>query len=143
ATDGYKDADFYPGPMSTLTYDMDSKASGSKLWGLPRDVSTFVLYLNMDLINEAGADDPRELAKAGKWDWQAFEDVAAKTTALGSDIQGYGANAWWGPYGVWMNAAGGGFYNDDKTACALNTDESMEGLTFMRSLYVDKKYAVP
>lgn len=143
ATSGYSDKDFYPGPMATLTYDMDSKTSGPKLWGLPRDVSTFVLYLNMDLINEAGTSDPRELAKSGKWDWAAFEEVAKATTALGPDIKGYGANAWWAPYGVWMNAAGGGFFNADRTACALNTDESMKGLEFMHKLYVDDKYAVP
>ena len=58
----------------------------------------------MDLINEAGAPDPRELAANGEWDWDAFLDVAQKTRALGSDVYGYGASAWWGPYGVWLNA---------------------------------------
>jgi multiple sugar transport system substrate-binding protein len=71
-------------------------------------------------------------------------DVAQKVRALGSDIYGYGANAWWGPYGVWMNAAGGGFYNADRTACGLDTAGSIEGLTFERSLYNgDGAVAVP
>jgi multiple sugar transport system substrate-binding protein len=146
ATDGFSVEDFYAGPMNHLTYNPEGAKFGADsgaLWGLPRDVSTFALYLNMDLINEAGAADPRELAKEGKWDWNAFLDVAQKTRALGSDVYGYGASAWWGPYGVWLNASGGGFFNADRTACALNTPESLAGLDFQRSLYQDFDIATP
>lgn len=146
ATEGYKADDFYAGPMYHLTYNPETAATGADsgaLWGLPRDVSTFALYLNLDLINEAGAPDPRELAKEGKWTWEAFLDVAQKTRALGSDVYGYGASAWWGPYGVWLNAAGGGFYNADRTSCALNTPESLAGLDFQRSIYQDHDVATP
>jgi multiple sugar transport system substrate-binding protein len=145
-TDGFSVNDFYAGPMAHLTYNPEGAKSGADsgaLWGLPRDVSTFALYLNMDLINEAGAPDPRELAKAGKWDWAAFLDVAQKTRALGTDIYGYGASAWWGPNGVWINSAGGSFFNADRTACALNTPEALAGLTFQKSLYADNDVAVP
>jgi multiple sugar transport system substrate-binding protein len=146
ATEGFSVEDFYAGPMYHLTYNPEGNKTGADsgaLWGLPRDVSTFALYLNMDLINEAGAPDPRELAKEGKWDWDAFLDVAQKTRALGSDVYGYGASAWWGPYGVWLNASGGGFFNEDRTACALNTPESLAGLDFQRSLYQDFDVATP
>lgn len=146
ATDGFSVADYYAGPMYHLTYNPETNVTGADsgaLWGIPRDVSTFTLYLNMDLINEAGAPDPRELAKEGKWDWAAFLDVAQKTRALGPDIYGYGASAWWGPYGVWLNASGGSFYNADRTACALNTPESLAGLDFQRSLYQDFDVATP
>ncbi|MEW6404689.1 MAG: sugar ABC transporter substrate-binding protein [Chloroflexota bacterium] len=146
STEGFDVDAFYPGPMYHLTYNPEGNASGADsgaLWGLPRDVSTFALYLNLDLINEAGAPDPRELAANGEWDWDAFLDVAQKTRALGSDIYGYGASAWWGPYGVWLNASGGGFFTEDRTACALNTPESMAGLDFQRSLYQDYDVATP
>ncbi|MBM3125521.1 MAG: sugar ABC transporter substrate-binding protein [Chloroflexi bacterium] len=145
-TEGFDVNAFYPGPMYHLTYNPETSETGATsgaLWGLPRDVSTFVLYLNLDLINEAGAPDPRELAAAGEWDWDAFLDVAQKTRALGSDVYGYGASAWWGPYGVWLNAAGGGFFSADRTACALNTPESLQGLDFQRSLYQDYDVATP
>lgn len=144
--EGFNVNDFYPGPMFHLTYNPENGGSGADsgaLWGLPRDVSTFALYLNLDLINEAGASDPRELAKNGEWDWDAFLDVAQKTRALGSDIYGYGASAWWGPYGVWLNASGGGFFDEDRAACALNTTESLAGLEFQRSLYQDYDVATP
>ncbi|MCL4868864.1 MAG: sugar ABC transporter substrate-binding protein [Anaerolineae bacterium] len=146
ATSGFSVDAFYPGPMFHLTYNPDSMASGGAsgaLWGLPRDVSTFALYLNLDLIAEAGAPDPRELAANGQWDWQAFLEVAQAVHALGPDIYGYGANAWWGPYGTWMNAAGGGFFNEDRTACNLDSAESLAGLAFEQALYQEYNVAVP
>lgn len=146
ATEGYTAEDFYAGPMFHLTYNPESGASGDgsgAVWGLPRDVSTFGLYLNLDLIAEAGAPDPRELAANGEWTWDAFLDVAQKTRSLGPDIYGYGASAWWGPYGVWLNASGGGFFNEDRSACNLNSEESLAGLDFQRSLYQDFDVATP
>lgn len=145
-TDGFSVDDFYAGPMQALTFNSETSAQGADsgaLWGLPRDVSTFVLYLNEDLLAEAGAPDPKELAAAGEWDWEAFLEVAQAVRALGSDIYGYGANAWWGPYGTWMNSAGGGFFNDDRTACNLNSPESLEGLKFEQDLYQVHDVAVP
>ncbi len=135
ATADYSDDDFYPGPMFHLTFDPESGQAGPTLWGLPRDVSTFALYLNLDLIAEAGADDPRELEANGEWTWDKFLEVSEAVDALGTDVHGYGGSAWWGPYGVWINAAGGNFFNADRTACALDTPEALAGLTFAQDLY--------
>jgi multiple sugar transport system substrate-binding protein len=126
--DGFDTSEFYPEPMYHLTFDPEAGAPGDKLWGLPRDVSTFALYLNNDLIAEAGADDPRALAAAGEWDWEAFQDVATKVTELGGANRGFAMNSWWANYGAFMNAAGGGFFNEDRTECALDTPESVAGL---------------
>ncbi len=143
ASEDYSDEAFYPGPMEYLTFDPESGESGGPLWGLPRDVSTMVLYLNMDLINEAGAPDPRELAEAGEWNWDTFLEVAQAVTDLGGGIKGYGQNAWWGPYGYWINAAGGSFFNEDRTACAVDSPEAVQGLEFFSSLYNQYDVAVP
>jgi multiple sugar transport system substrate-binding protein len=132
---GHNDADFYPGPMEQLTTDPATGRPGDVLWGLPRDVSAFALYLNLDLINEAGAADPRELAASGEWDWAAFQAVAEAVDALGPDIYGYGQSVWWGPVGFWANSGGGGFFNADRTGCGLDSPGSIAGLTFIRDLY--------
>ena len=143
ATEGGFDAsEFYPEPMYHLTYDPAAGAPGDKLWGLPRDVSTFALYLNNDLIAESGADDPRALAAAGEWDWAAFQGVAEKVTALGGANKGFGMSSWWANYGLFMNAAGGGFFNEDRTACALDSAESVAGLTQAKAIF-DAGLAVP
>ncbi len=143
ADTAFSEDDFYPGPMEFLTYNPESGEQGGALWGLPRDVSTFALYLNLDLIEEAGAPDPRELAANGEWNWDSFLEVASAVDALGEDIRGFGQNAWWGPYGYWINAAGGNFFNEDRTACALDSEEALQGLDFERALYQDYDVAVP
>ncbi len=132
---GHNDADFYPGPMFHLTFNPETGNTGETLWGLPRDVSAFGLYLNLDLIAEAGVDDPRELAAAGNWNWDTFREVADGIGALGGGIVGYGQSSWWGPYGYWLNAAGGGFFNEDRTACGLDSDGSIAGMTALQELY--------
>ncbi len=142
ATDGYSDDLYYPGPMAQLTTDPATGQPGDKLWGLPRDVSTFGLYLNLDLIAEAGAEDPRELAAAGDWTWAKFEEVGKKVAALSADVKAYGASSWWGPYGVWMNGAGGGFFNADRSACGLDTPESIAGLEQLKKIYELDNFAI-
>jgi multiple sugar transport system substrate-binding protein len=138
ASDAYAGDDaYYEGPMELLTYDPESGESGTALWGLPRDVSTFALYLNLDLIAEAGAPDPRELDAAGEWNWDTFREVGEAVDGLGDEIYGFGMNNWWANPGIWINSAGGGFFNEDRTACALDSDESIQGLEYMVGLYQD------
>jgi len=132
---GHKDSDFYPGPMAHMTYNPKTGRSGETLWGIPRDVSTFALYLNLDLIAEAGAPDPRELARQGRWTWAAFLDVMKKVSALGPQIYGYGQNAWWGPAGVWAHAAGGGVFTADRKASMMHSPASLAGLRFQAEFY--------
>jgi len=149
ATEDFNVDDFYPGPMYHMTYNPETDTFGADsgaFWGLPRDVSTFALYLNLDLLAEAGLTgdlDPRTMAENGTWTWEAFLAAAQKIRALGSDIYGYGANAWWGPYGTWMNAAGGGFFNETRDACNLDSDASIAGLAFEQALYQEYDVAVP
>ncbi len=131
----YKDADFYPEPMFHLTFDPKTAKAGGPLWGVPRDVSTFAIYLNQDLIAKSGAENPIDLEKAGKWDWAALKRVSDKIASAGGATKGWGMSGWWANYGVFMNAAGGGFFNADRTACGLDSDGSIAGLTYARSLY--------
>ncbi|MFV9507106.1 MAG: ABC transporter substrate-binding protein [Oscillochloridaceae bacterium umkhey_bin13] len=143
ATASYNDDDFYPGPMFHLTFNPENESNGEVLWGLPRDVSTFALYINNDLIERSGAPDPRELAAAGEWDWDAFLETAVAVNNLGGDVKGFGMNAWWANPGLFINSAGGGFFNDDRTACALDTPESIAGMEFAARLYNELNVAVP
>ena len=140
----HSDADFYAGPMESLTVDPDTGATSPDfLWGIPRDVSTFALYMNLDLIEKAGVDDPRELAAAGTWDWDAFEATSKAITENGGEgVKGFGAGGWWANWGYFVHSAGGGFFNEDRTACALDSDESVAGLEYLKGLY-DNGYGVP
>lgn len=137
ATAGLNPADFYSGPTDQLQVDPATglKADGF-LWGIPRDVSTFALYLNLDLIDKAGAENPIELAKNGQWTWDKFQEVADTITKSGgTGVKGFGANSWWANYGYFINSAGGSFYKDDRTACNLDSKESVAGMEFFKGLY--------
>ena len=136
-TAGLNPGDFYAGPTDQLQVDpaTGQKADGF-LWGIPRDVSTFAMYLNLDLIDKAGAENPIELAKNGQWTWEKFQEVAqAITTKGGTGVKGFGANSWWANYGYFINSAGGSFFNADRTACNLNSTESVNGMKFFKGLY--------
>jgi multiple sugar transport system substrate-binding protein len=139
---GHSDDAFYPGPMFHLTYDPETGEAGGPLWGLPRDVSTFALYLNNDLIAEAGAEDPRELAANGEWTWEKFIEVGEAVAALGEDVKAYGGSNWWGPWGVWVNGAGGSFFNEDRTACALDSEAAVAGIAQMQEVYSLPNFAL-
>ena len=136
AASGFSASDFYSGPMDQLQVD---PATGQKseefLWGVPRDVSTFALYLNLDLIDEAGAEDPRELAANGEWTWEKFAEVSQQIAENVDGAKGFGANSWWANWGYFVNSGGGSFFNADRTACALDTPESIAGLEFYQELY--------
>lgn len=122
---------FYPQQMEQLTHSMDENAA---LWGLPRDASTFVIFYNQDLFDAAGLTYPNE---EETWDWDTFRADAEALDALGEDVVGFGMGGWWASWGYFVNAAGASFFNEDRTACNLNNQETIDGLSFMASLYQD------
>lgn len=128
----FKLDDFYPQTIQELSRD-------GKVYGLPRDISTMVVYYNEDLFKAAGLQTPKELAAAGNWNWDTFLDAATKLTDASKQQYGVGFGNWWGPsWGYFVNAAGGSIFNADRTACNLNSPESIEGAKFVRNLYDQK-----
>lgn len=136
AASGFNKDDFYAGPMDQLTVDpATGQPADGFLWGVPRDVSTFALYLNLDLIDAAGAENPIELANNGEWTWEKFQEVAQQVTDNVEGAKGFGAGGWWANWGYFVNSGGGSFFNADRTACALDTPEAIAGLEFYQNLY--------
>ena len=105
--------DYYDAPMKELQ-------ENGHLWGLPRDISTLVLYYNKDLFASKGVDDPADLAAQGKWDWDNFLRVAQELTDPDAKIYGFSMTNWWGPWGYFIYAGGGNMFNADRTACGLD-----------------------
>jgi multiple sugar transport system substrate-binding protein len=58
ADSSFKLTDYYDAPMKELE-------EGGHLWGLPRDISTLVIYYNKDMFASKGVDDPADLAAQG------------------------------------------------------------------------------
>ena len=130
----FKLTDYYDAPMKELQ-------NNGKLWGLPRDISTLVIYYNKDLLKAPGAPDPAELAAKGEWNWDNFLKVAKAATNPDKKQYGFDFSNWWGPWGYFVYGAGGSFFNADRTQCALNTPEAQAGLQFMADLIQKDKVA--
>jgi len=132
----FKISDYYDAPMKELQQD-------GKLWGIPRDISTLVMYYNKDLFKKYGVDDPADLAAKGEWTCENFERVAKELTHEDEKIYGFSMSNWWGPWGWFVYAFGGNMFNADRTACGLTEPASVEGLQFMSDLFNADKVAPP
>jgi multiple sugar transport system substrate-binding protein len=130
----FSTSNYYDAPMKEITQD-------GHLWGLPRDISTLVIYYNKDLFASKGVDDPADLAKQGKWDWDNFLRVAQELTDPANKIYGFSMTNWWGPWGYFIYAAGGSLFTADRKACALDDPKSQAGLQFLQDIFQTHKVA--
>ncbi len=131
----FKLADFYDGPIHELQHD-------GHLWGIPRDVSTMVIYYNADLFKAKNLPTPSELMKQGKWNLDSLRSTAKALT--GGDTYGLGLADWWGPWSYFVYASGGNLFNADKTATGLDSADSTAGLQYLSDLInVDKSVPLP
>lgn len=131
---------FYPGPMAHLTFDPNQQ--NKVLWGVPADVDSLAIYLNLDLLAAANAPDPRQLATAGQWNWDRFGEVAQAVNDPAGAIYGYEQPWLWWSYGMWANAAGGGLLTADGS-CGLTDPAGLVGFDFVQQLYQEQQVAVP
>lgn len=124
--------DFYAQPIQELFQD-------GKVYGLPRDISTLVVYYNEDLFKAAGLATPNELAVQDAWNWSTLLTSARQLTDPAQGQYGAGWNNWWGPsWSYFIQAAGGSLFNADRTACALSTPETIEAARFAQTFYTEK-----
>lgn len=82
-------------------FDGDQQGQGD-IYAMPKDVSAFPIFYNVDLFKEAGvtpptADDP--------WDWNVFLEAAQKLTTGEGDEKIYGTGSYSLESAVWSNGA--------------------------------------
>jgi multiple sugar transport system substrate-binding protein len=114
-----------------------------KTYGLPKDISDHVVYLNTDLFAAAGVELP-----ADEWTWDDFRDIAKQLTV---DTDGDGNVDQWGTSivnGVWSWGSfvitnGGQVLNDDRTECLLNSPEALEALNVYYGYLTADAVSVP
>lgn len=124
---------FYPQQMQQLSYDAQTD-DYDVLWGLPRDASVMVVYYNADLFDEVGLDYPDVQVENDEWDWEAFEDAAQSISDLGNDVYGFGMNAHWANWLLFVNEAGDDYFDKDGAACGF-TERSSDAIAFLQELY--------
>lgn len=106
-------------------------------YGLPLIASARTLFVNNDLLEQAGVSAPPTT-------WDELLDASKKISALGGGVYGYGM-----PLGseeaqaesaIWFYGGGGTF--GDESAVTINTPENLEAAEFMQKM-VDEKATQP
>ena len=124
--------DIYPSLMEA------SKLNG-RYYAIPGNCNVICLYYNKELFDEARLSYPTE-----NWRWEDMLEAAQKLTKRdksGRIIQfGLGVSSSWRLFFMFQN--GGRFWNNDKTECIINSQESIEGLEFYKDL-IEKYKVIP
>lgn len=103
-----------------------------KLYGLPINVSTPVLYLNRDLFRKAGLDPD-----AYPTTWDEAYNIAKKISSLGPDIYGLRIyNSGWIIDSL-FHQFGGTIFNKDNTKCLVNSKEIKAAMAFWKKMVDD------
>jgi multiple sugar transport system substrate-binding protein len=111
---------FYPGLLAPF------QREGST-YGLPKDASPLALFVNPDMLEEAGVEVPTN------WD-----ELAAAAEALTSgDVTGLCLGAEIQRWGAFIYQNGGAIYNEDMTEMTLDSPETVEALDYLLGLHED------
>jgi multiple sugar transport system permease protein len=96
---GYLDG-FWPILIKAWHFDVESGLVGrGKLYGLPKDFTTAVMYVNLDLFEKAGVRVPYD-----GWTWDEFEADMKKIRALNSQPGFQGRTIYGGLLEIWADS---------------------------------------
>lgn len=87
--------------LDLYRFDGNNQGSGS-IYALPKDVSVFPVFYNVDLFEAAGVTPPTADAP---WDWNNYLEAAKKLTTGEGDEKIYGTGAYSIESAVWSNGA--------------------------------------
>jgi multiple sugar transport system substrate-binding protein len=128
-------------PAATRLWEKDGE-----LYAYPFSTSPFGVFVNNDLIKDAGQKTPRELLEAGQWDWEHAREINKAVAAKGK----HGLTIWDFDYKGWDNLAtvwrgwGADAYSEDGSTCRFNSPEMVEAMTFLHTLiFKDKGMPAP
>lgn len=126
STEGYEYDDLLESSLSLW------RGSEDELFAYPFSNSPFVMFLNTDLITQAGQPNPVDLVESGDWTWDAaFEisgAVATATDAAGWVPLGFDYTNWQFLTAYWASL-GASPWSADGTECGFQDPEMIEALT--------------
>ncbi len=102
-------------------------------YGLPKDASPLALFVNPDMLSEAGVEVPTT--------WEELEAAATELTT--GDVHGLCVGAELPRVGAFIYQAGGGIYNDDRSELTITEPESVEGIDFFLGMHEEGSLMVP
>lgn len=113
------------------------------VYGLPKDISNHVVYINTQFFEEAGVEVPDN-----EWTWDDYREVCK---ALTYDSDGDGQIDRWGTaitnsswaWGGFVYSNGGEVLNADRTECLLSSDPAVAALEAYFAPITQDASAVP
>jgi len=115
-----------------------AKTAEGKIWGMPVDCNPLVFWYNKKLLQDAGVTTmPADLAKEGKWNWDALSTMLDQVVATGK--RGVIFENWWGPIWGWATSNGGKVF-DGNNFVAAEDAKTKEGLKFVIDNVQAKKF---
>lgn len=97
-----------------------------KQYGLPEAFQAGILAYNKDLFDAAGVSYPTE-----DWTWDDAWAAAEKITDPANDVWGLQQPAHFWEFYSTLAAAGGHFFNEDKSAAAFNSPEGLAAFEWL------------
>ena len=118
--------DLYPSVRDALKFK-------GAFYGLARDVTTFGLFYNPELFDQAGVKYPDSA-----WTWASLLDAAKRLTKVGSGpentVYGFHHRPLYDQTQTWIWQNGGDFINKDGTVAVIDQPAATEGLQYAADL---------
>ncbi|MEU7860696.1 extracellular solute-binding protein [Nonomuraea sp. NPDC049141] len=128
-------------PAATRLWEREGE-----LYAYPFSTSPFGVFVNTDLVKAAGQKPPRELMKAGQWDWEHANQINKAIAAKGKNgltILNFDYKAWDNLATIWQGW-GAKAWSDDGGTCQFNAPEMVEAMTFVhKAIFTDKSMPGP
>lgn len=129
-------AAFFPKLLDVFRHDGQRSGRGP-LWGLPKDFSTAVMYVNLDLFEQAGVAVPYD-----GWTWDEYEASMQKITALATPQR----RIYGGMLELWDESLlnvlwtfGGGYFGDSFRDVRLDEPGSITALEMIRRVRLEDR----
>ena len=113
----------------------------------PFSTSPFGVFVNTDLVRQAGRQTPAELAAAGRWNWDeavaAAAAVNARTGKAGLVVRDFDYKTWDNLATVWTGW-GAQAWSADGKACGFDKPEMVDAMTFLhKATFTDRALPGP
>ncbi|AZM49939.1 sugar ABC transporter substrate-binding protein [Streptomyces sp. WAC 06738] len=142
------------GALAEIEDDKDVLPAAKKLWqhegklyAYPFSTSPFGVFVNTDMLKDAGQPTPAELIEQSKWTWEEVAKVGGavrkETGEAGMVIRDFDYKMWDNLATVW-DGWGAEPWSADGTTCAFDEPEMTEAMTFLHdAIFTDEAMPAP
>ncbi len=137
---GYNFADIAPTALSLWQRN-------GEIFAYPFSTSPFAIFVNNDLVKQAGQKTPAEHIASGTWTWDnavaAAAAVNAKTGKGGIVVRDFEYKVWDNLATIW-NAWGASPWSEDGKTCGFDQLAMVDAMTFIhKAIFTDKAMPGP